>query len=453
MKFRIRLTLWYFLILSVVYFLLWMFFFFAFRQMTNTHVDRDLTGRLEAVRNVMTNFQWSDRQLFEEMKHAAYFSGGLMVSIHTHDTIVVESESWRSVFGRFEVPKENVGYEFKSNERIFRVMKRALKSGQQHFSIHCGIEITHLKKDIALYQSFAIFMLILSLLLAGFGGRFLTNKFLSPLRYIITLANEISGDDLSKRLPLPRTQDEISELATVINSLLCRLEDSFYRLRRFTSDASHELRTPLAALASLGEVALNRKESTVREYRDTISSILEEAGRLSELVDTLLFLTRADNNRLEVKKESSDFGQQVEEAISVVKILADEKKVTIKTVIAKDLTIFCDKVLLQHAVLNLLDNAIKYSKPGDCIQVNVDDLDETHRFCSIADQGPGIAAQEQRLIFDRFYRCDPGRTKQKGGFGLGLSIALWAVERNCGTITVQSKPGKGSVFTIIIPKN
>jgi len=260
----------------------------------------------------------------------------------------------------------------------------------------------------------------------------------------------LRAESLGGRLPVPNPHDELGQLATVFNATLARLENSFAELRRFTADASHELRTPLTALRAVGEAALRSEPGDPKSLREALSSMLEETRRLSDLVDALLLLARADTSGVSPSLEQVDFTGLVNEVRETLLVLAEEKNQQIETM-AEKVTVRADRELLRLALLNLVHNAIRYSAEGLMISLRVR-RQEANAVAEVIDQGPGIAPQHQQKIFERFYRVDKARSRASGGAGLGLAIARWAIERQGGHIELESQPGRGSLFRIVMPK-
>jgi heavy metal sensor kinase len=277
-----------------------------------------------------------------------------------------------------------------------------------------------------------------------------TSSALSPLSTMVRRAERITAERLNERLPVHIPSDDLGQAARVFNELLQRLEDSFTQLRRFTSDASHELRTPLASLRSIGEVSLQNNHSAA-EYRDVVASMLEEVRRLTHLVDTLLVIARADSGQISLNLSVFSCLDLVQEVTDLVGILAEDKQQTICVSGSTELTIRADRGILRQAVLNLVDNAIKYSPRESEIFIELRRLSIDMGEIIIIDRGPGITAAEQALVFDRFYRTDEGRSRESGGTGLGLSIAKWAVEVHAGSIGVLPGSAGGSCFYVRLP--
>ncbi len=290
----------------------------------------------------------------------------------------------------------------------------------------------------------------IALLLAGVGGYALARKALAPIDSMATQGKKISAERLGDRLSIENPEDELGKLGTVFNGMLGRLQAAFDQLRRFTADASHELRTPLTAIRSVGEVALQDQRSPA-EYRDVIGSMLEEVDRLTRLAESLLALSRADAGHVQLQREDIALLRLAEEASSVVEVLAEEKRQKIDIAGDENLLVSVDRLILRQAVVNLLDNAIKYSPPGSQILVRVQSGGDNQVTLDVIDQGTGILKEHQPYVFDRFYRVDKARTREWGGAGLGLSITRWAVEAHGGEITLKSEEGHGSTFRVSLP--
>ena len=284
---------------------------------------------------------------------------------------------------------------------------------------------------------------------AGIGGYILARRILSPLSRIVERAKMISAEHLSDRLAVDNPDDELGQLASVLNDTFFRLDRSFKELRRFTADASHELRTPLTAIRSVGEVGL-RKAPDEKAYRDTISSMLEEVDRLSLLVDDLLTLSRADSGALRLKQEHVKLQGLAQEVIDYLSVLAEEKKQSLVMEVEESVSVLADRRVLRQAIINLVDNAIKYSPSGSTVRV----VAKATRGCpllEVIDAGPGIPPEHRDHVFERFYRVDEARSKKTDGTGLGLAIAKWAVEANGGRIELETGEGRGSVFRVVLP--
>jgi len=298
-------------------------------------------------------------------------------------------------------------------------------------------------------KKFILLLLIalpLALITATLGGYWLAGRLLAPVGRMTEKARRISSHNLHERLPVDNPSDELGQLALTFNDLLDRIEDSFNRLKQFTFDAAHELRTPLTAIRSTGEVALQNTQDK-KKYREIIGSILEENNRLTHLVNSLLFLSRADSGTYQPGREEVDLTQLIAQTIELIQPLAEEKDQHIRFEEKSPVNIQADKTLFRQALLNLLDNAIKYAPAGSEIAVALSARDHD-LLVKVTDSGTPIPEEKKEKIFERFFRLDKSRSKELGGSGLGLSIARWAVEMQGGTLTVEPGREQGNTFII-----
>lgn len=292
---------------------------------------------------------------------------------------------------------------------------------------------------------------LLVLLLASGGGYFLARKSLAPIASMNSQTQRISAENLSARLDVTNSRDELGRLATTINDLLARLENSFKEQQRFIADASHELRTPLAVLRGETEVALS-KTRTVEEYEQSLSLIQDEAERLSRIVEDLFILARQPiNTRAALNKERVSLNAAVRDCARAAQVLASRKGVRLKLENdSPSIALNGDEELIRRMILNLLDNAVKYTPAGGEISLGLMRQNGNAEIV-VRDTGIGIPEAAQPRVFDRFYRVDKARARAMGGAGLGLSIAQWIVEVHGGEINLASTPGHGSTFTVVLP--
>jgi len=285
-----------------------------------------------------------------------------------------------------------------------------------------------------------------TLLAAGFVGFRFASKILKPLENMTRMAEHITPKRLDERLPVVDPADELGRLALVINMLLERIQSDVDQLQRFTADVSHELRTPLAALRSVGEVALQRPANKSK-YADAIGSMLEEANRLTRLVDSLLMISRMDAGHVPLNVAECNVFELVQQCVTLLDVVAQEKSQTLIFSASGDGVVSADEVLLRHAFINVIHNAIKYSPAGGTIKVQACAIPSTGVEINVDDQGPGIAKESQPKVFERFYRL----SSIQNGAGLGLAITKWIVEAHHGAISVTTSTSGGSRFTFRLP--
>jgi heavy metal sensor kinase len=262
-------------------------------------------------------------------------------------------------------------------------------------------------------------------------------------------ARRISAEHLTRRLDETGAGDELDRLAQTLNEMLGRLDAAFKEMRQFTADASHELQTPLTILKGEMEVAL-RSPRSPEEYQRILKSALEEIDRIARLVEGLLLLARADAGVLRMDRRPIDLAQLVEEVYGQARILAEAHSIDLRLGPVGPVSVQGDYAHLRRLLLNLVDNGIKYTLPGGHVALS---LQSSGGWASIKveDTGAGITPEDQARIFQRFYRSAAARSSGEGGAGLGLCIARSIAEAHGGRIEVESIPGRGSTFTVLLP--
>ena len=287
----------------------------------------------------------------------------------------------------------------------------------------------------------------LTLLLSGTGGLFLVRRALQPVDRIIATTRTIEETDLARRVPV-QSDDELGRLGGTINSMLDRLEEAFARQRQFTDDASHELRTPLSVIEAEATLALMRERDS-EEYREALATIAEESASMHKLINQLLALARGDSlDRDSFETETFDLGSVVAEVSAALEPLAKEREIELDAD-TEAIHIEGDPVRVRQLVVNLLDNAIRYTEPGGSVRADLD-TEGAEAVLRVKDTGVGIAPEHLDRVFERFVRLDSSRHREEeaGGSGLGLAICRQIVSLHGGTIDVDSKPGHGSTFTV-----
>lgn len=261
------------------------------------------------------------------------------------------------------------------------------------------------------------------------------------------------GRSLHRRLAVPQTDDEVARLGLAVNRMFARLEQSFTALHRFIADASHELKTPLMVLRAGVERSLTNPRNPP-ENLEALDGSLAEINRMTEMVENLLTLARADEGRAPLAVEPCDLRELVEEAVETAGMLAEGEEITVSTRIPdQPVSLNVDKARIRQLLLNLVTNAVKYTPGGGVVTLELDDRGHEVEL-QVGDTGIGIAAGDLPHIFDRFWRGDPSRSRvgAQPGTGLGLAITKWIAEAHGGAISVQSRPGRGTTFTVVLPR-
>jgi len=317
------------------------------------------------------------------------------------------------------------------------------------YSIQAGASNNQISAVLqGLLISLAVVLPLLIAVAAG-GGFLLMRNALKPVVEISTIAKKITSRNLNERVPESGTGDELEQLSTSLNRMMERLEDSFHHVHRFSADASHEIRTPLTILR--GELEdLMRTPGLTPELRDSVGSALEEAERLSRIVEQLLEMTRLEAGEMLTGLTPFDFAEMTKTTVDQMRLLASEKDITLRFEGTQGLYVMGDPVRLRQVVVNLVDNAIKYTSTGGSISVT-STAANGKAILEVADTGIGIPQEAIPHVFERFYRVDGARSRQLGGTGLGLAIVKSICTAFGGAITVQSAASSGTTFRVELP--
>ena len=287
------------------------------------------------------------------------------------------------------------------------------------------------------------------ILVAVGGGYLLVWRALTPVEEIARKAQIITQHNLSERLPVTLTGDELERLSVSLNHMIARLESALQNSKRFVADASHELRTPLTILR--GELEnLAQDLSLTSTLRERLGSLLEEVERLSKIVDRLFALSRLDAGEAQAESIPFDLAELATTTAEQMALLAEDKKITVTCDAAKPVPVKGDRARLKQVVVNLLDNAIKYTPDGGTVHLKVAATD-SHAMIVVTDTGIGIPVEALPHIFDRFFRVDQARSRSPDGAGLGLAIVRSICHAHGGEVTAESVLGKGSRFCVSLP--
>lgn len=320
-------------------------------------------------------------------------------------------------------------------------------SGGMVFKVRTGQSVLYVKKLLGHIRNLLLMLAPLVLVLAGVGGWILARRSLKPVSEITNTARNISLLQLDERLPVPEQNDEIRQLVRTFNAMIERIQTGVEKIRQFTADASHELRTPLTILRGEVEVIL-RKPRKKQEYIATLQSSLKEIYWMEKIVNDLLLLSRADAGELTLQKERADLCVLVKECLDLYRHQAEAKEISLDLRLpAEPVECRIDTDRIRQVVTNVLDNAIKYTPEGKSILVELK-RENGRVHLAISDTGIGIPAKDLPFVFDRFYRVDKSRSREKHSSGLGLSISKWIVEAHGGSIEIESQEGEGTRVNI-----
>lgn len=316
--------------------------------------------------------------------------------------------------------------------------------------IRVSSSLEDIQESLTNIKLLLLFAIPAFLALAVFGGFFIAHKALMPISKITKTAQRIENGDLSERINDINSRDEVGQLASAFNSMLNKLEVSFKREKQFASDASHELRTPVAIVMAYSEVLMDRLQANSvdnDEFEESLRSIHKESKRMNRVISQLLMLTRGYEGKYQLEIEAIDLRQIIENIIEHLKETAEESNISLTYSVDSDIALMADQSLITQMLINLIENGIKYGRPGGFVQLSAQQGADNVQV-TVEDDGIGIAENELPLIFDRFYRTN--KSRDRNGTGLGLSIVKWIVQAHYGKIFVDSQSGKGTVFKIVL---
>jgi signal transduction histidine kinase len=334
--------------------------------------------------------------------------------------------------------------------------------GGQTFQLEVGASMNTVTHTLQLVRLLLLSLLPVVIVIACLGGAWLSTRALKPIQDITAAAGAISIENLSERLPVPATGDELARLTEVLNSMLARLESAVKRLSQFAADASHELRTPLAVIRTTAELALRRSRPP-ESYRESLTEIVAEAERMTRLVEDLLTLARSGTEASQMPRSPLDLNGLLREVSTELHSLAESRQIRIETQFTeRPAVVSGNRAALRRLFVILLDNAIKYSLPGAGVRLALTGEGVTGEgvtgkhgriFVTIEDSGSGISQADLPHIFERFYRAGAGEDGKNGseksaGYGVGLALADHIARVHGATIEVLSTPGASSVFRV-----
>ncbi len=452
---RVRLTLWYLLVFGIL--------LFAFSAYIYSIVSRQMHKRFDAsvLREAqeMANYfgEFSERkneqagahetvlELREGRESAAIFREGQLLAANDED--VKTAVAATKILDQLAASNAPVYLTDAKADR--RLVAMPFELEKVHYAVTIFEPVDKLEGEIRNIRNLILIGFPAALLLAAGGGSLLARKSLAPMVSISDQAEHIGARTLNERLKVTNPADELGRLAGVFNALLSRLDTSFRVMREFMADASHELRTPLTIIHGEAEVSLAH-DQTQAEYRKSLSIIRDQSKRMARIVSDMLALARADAGDQNLRLEELYLNDLVTECCQAAQALAGPNDIRL-TCDAKDDVLFLgNEELLRRMVVNLVDNAIRYTSSGGLVSVTLNAEDSTARLV-VSDTGIGIPPDSMGRVFDRFYRVNDSRVRPNGGSGLGLSIVKLAAESHAGTVQVESKPNQGTIFTVEMP--
>ena len=476
---RFKLTLWYVLILGILLISFSTFLYFTLSKSLQRDVDNKLRSLAELVSSEssspLSKFGFGNIDQALETSMNLKPIGKFIQVLDESGNIGRKSENLKNV----QLPISLNALKNASKGSITFETNRSIGNTPLRIITFPVVENNHVTKIVQIASSLeevedalnTLFIILiitvpLALMVASLGGQFLAHKALKPVDDITQTARMITSQNLNQRITPPKVKDEISRLIETFNGMISRLDQSFRQINQFSSDASHELKTPLTILKGEAEVML-RKERTQQEYQQTLKSNLEEINRMSQIVEDLLLLSKADTGEIKLNKEDINLSEILTGVVAQMDMIARSKRLHLSASSNhQDIYIFGDALRIRELFINLIENGIKYTEEGGSIHItlqkeyppwvrNQSDRAEKERekFAKIivSDTGIGISKEDQEKVFNRFFRVDKARSREQGGSGLGLSICKWIVEAHQGEIKVESELEKGSSFIVKLP--
>ena len=344
-----------------------------------------------------------------------------------------------------------IPFDIRTDYGRFRVSNSLIVRGDGHVDLlQVGASLAAMDSALGRYRYLLLWRVPPALLLAAFAAWWMAGTALAPLSRVAAAAGTIDVRSLSRRLPLRGAGDELDDVAQAFNDTLTRLERAVQEMRQFSAALAHELRTPLAALRGEIELALRRPGLDIQQ-RSAFASQLEELDRLKRLIDQILTLARAEAGQIHLSFSPVDLGDLGQSLVEQLEPVAQARGIDLRGERSGPIVIEGDAGWLRRLVLNLLDNALKFTGSGGQVALRLTNVEDDVRV-DVQDTGIGMAADVTPRIFDRFFRADAARSSTLDGAGLGLSLVKWIAERHHGRIVVESEPGRGSTFTVWLPR-
>jgi heavy metal sensor kinase len=332
---------------------------------------------------------------------------------------------------------------------VLLVVTVSRTAGQKRVVAEEGFPMTPIQATLHAWVGRLIIGLALLVLAAVVGGMLLIQRSLEAVDRIINSAERITSLNLIERLPVPNTRDEFERLSTALNSMIVRLDAAFQQTQRFLADASHELRTPLTIIQGELEAVIARAADQ-DEVQERAGSAFEEVERLKKIVEGLFAVARLEAGEAQECSVTFDLAALTASTADQMSLLVEDKAISIACDCAHEVLVDGDRARLKQVIVNLLDNAIKYTPAGGHIDVHVT-ARERKAILEVADNGIGIPASDLPRLFERFFRVDKARSRQMGGAGLGLSIVKSICTAHHGRVFAESEEGKGSRFIVELP--
>ena len=461
---RARLTLWYVSALALILIIFGVAVYVMLSRALHRRVDQALSSTIEiSIRSLTHDAQEGQSRESAAQSTAAELShpqqammifdtDGKLLAEHPYEDNLHILLPDLNAIPADEVYLYTVAGEGDANDRHRLAVRRVqIPPADTPYIILASQSLEAVEEELESLREILYFATPVLLLLAGLGGWFLARQGLAPVAAMARSARQIGSGSLDKQLPVANPRDELGQLATTFNDLLSRLNSAFAEQRRFMADASHELRTPLSIMSAAAGVTLKKTHRNEEEYREAIEMMAQQTKRLSRIVNDLFTLARADAGRYPLQKKALYLNDLLDEITRSGGVLASARNVKLMVSDFEEAPFHGDEDLLRQMVLNLVDNALKFTPPGGVVKLDLT-RKENQYLLSVSDTGSGITPDAREHVFERFYRADKARTRENdGGGGLGLPIAKWIANAHDGEIELAASDDDGSTFLVRLP--
>ena len=445
---RTRLTIWYFLIIATALVGFAVFALAVMRQSIYTTVDEQLKDRAVAMQLLIER---SGEDIGDTVReHAELQSGSQLLQVSDGDGKFLYRAPLMERLG-VPAPSGNQGYieSAEYNELPLRILSTTVTAGGHQFVLQVAEPMDDYLEALERFRTAMFVGIPVLLVVAAAVGYWMSTRALRPVDQITHAAQMINPQDLSQRITVPQSGDELQRMAETLNQMLQRIESAVTRITQFTADASHELRTPVALIRTRAEVTL-AKPRNADQYRDALMEVLAESERTTALIENLMTLSRADAGSETLSFDKTNVTEITADVCAQARTLAEAKQLQWSANIPEAaIWVRGDAHALRRLLLILIDNAVKYTPPSGSVSLALQ-RNGTQAEIRVRDTGIGISEADLPHIFERFYRADKARSRELGGTGLGLSIGRWIANAHGGEIKVESSTN-GSVFLVVIP--
>ncbi len=452
---RFRVAVWYFCTVTAIFSLAATGYWFAIRSGLNTARDEGLRYRLIGLRQYLEDVDTDrDQEVASRLRDIYHF--GELYEVFDDNGVVVAQSYRLSLHKVPPRPPKDLGFEIRfenggPSDFPLRMAWQKVPIAGHTFILGAADPQAKYEGVLTKFTSVLLLSAPVVLVVATLCGFWLGRRALAPVARITDHARAITESNLSARLAVPASRDELQQLSETLNEMLERIEQSFMRTKQFTADASHELRAPITLIHTAAEYAL-RRPRTREELLDSLQKVLRESRRTAALIDELLLLARGDAGRDDIELQVLDARALVREAAEQATAMGGTKSVRVNLELTpEELPVRASEVKLRRLLLILVDNAVKFTPSGGTVTLSAG-REGSAVTVSVADTGVGISADDLPHIFERFWRADKVRSREASGAGLGLPIANQIAEQQGARLEVRSEPGRGSLFTVRMPR-